>query len=99
MLSALIGVLIIVLECLRWLKTGVWEAATLHNALEWVGRAISIDEFDSGSRGLDKIVHLVLHGTLVFNAEIPSYLSGVVGGVTAIPIWEFLKRVGPSRKI
>jgi hypothetical protein len=35
----------------------------------------------------------------VFNAEIPSYLSGVVGGVTAIPIWEFLKRVGPSRKI
>ncbi len=34
-----------------------------------------------------------------FNAEIPSYLSGVVGGVTAIPAWEILKRVGPSRKV
>jgi hypothetical protein len=32
----------------------------------------------------------------VFNADIPSYLSGIVGGVTAVPVWEFLKRVGPS---
>jgi len=31
-----------------------------------------------------------------FNADIPSYLSGVVGGITAVPVWEFLKRVGPS---
>ena len=35
----------------------------------------------------------------VFNAEIPSYLSGVVGGVTAVPIWEFLKRVGPNQQV
>ena len=32
----------------------------------------------------------------VFNAAIPSYLSGIVGGLTALPVWEFLKRVGPS---
>jgi glucose-6-phosphate-specific signal transduction histidine kinase len=32
----------------------------------------------------------------VFNADIPSYLSGIVGGLTALPVWEFLKRVGPS---
>jgi uncharacterized YccA/Bax inhibitor family protein len=32
----------------------------------------------------------------VFNVDIPSYLSGIVGGVTAVPVWEFLKRVGPS---
>jgi len=32
----------------------------------------------------------------LFNTEIPSYLSGVVGGVTAIPIWELLKRNGGS---
>ena len=32
----------------------------------------------------------------VFNGDIPSYLSGVVGGVTAVPMWEFLKRVGPN---
>jgi hypothetical protein len=31
-----------------------------------------------------------------FNTDIPSYLSGVVGGITAVPVWEFLKRVGPN---
>jgi glucose-6-phosphate-specific signal transduction histidine kinase len=29
----------------------------------------------------------------LFNADIPSYLSGVVGGVTALPVWELLKRI------
>jgi uncharacterized BrkB/YihY/UPF0761 family membrane protein len=29
----------------------------------------------------------------LFNTDIPSYLSGVVGGVTAVPVWELLKRV------
>jgi len=32
-----------------------------------------------------------------FNVDMPSYLSGIVGGVTAVPVWEFLKRVGPPR--
>ncbi len=32
----------------------------------------------------------------VFNTDMPSYLSGLVGGVTAVPVWEFLKRIGPS---
>ena len=30
------------------------------------------------------------------NSDIPSYLSGAVGGITAVPTWEFLKRVGPK---
>ena len=64
MLFALIGVLMIALRCFQWLKTGVWEAVTLHNALEWwIGRAISIEKFDSGFRGLDEIVRWVLDGT------------------------------------
>ena len=29
----------------------------------------------------------------LFNVEIPSYLSGAIGGVTAVPTWEFLKRI------
>jgi len=29
----------------------------------------------------------------IFSTDIPSYLSGVVGGVSAVPIWEFLKRI------
>jgi hypothetical protein len=33
----------------------------------------------------------------LFNAEIPSYLGGIVGGITAVPAWEFLKRVGPKK--
>ena len=27
---------------------------------------------------------------------LPDYASGVVGGLTAIPVWEFLKRVKPK---
>ena len=27
----------------------------------------------------------------VFDAQIPSYLSGLIGGVTALAIWEFLR--------
>jgi glucose-6-phosphate-specific signal transduction histidine kinase len=30
-----------------------------------------------------------------FSFELPSYLAGVVGGLTAVPVWEFLKRVRP----
>ena len=32
---------------------------------------------------------------LLFNADIPSYLSGAVGGLTAVPTWEFLRRITP----
>ena len=64
MLFALIGVLIIVLQYFQWLRTGIWGAVTLHNALEWwAGKAISIDKFDSEFQGLDKIMHWVLDGT------------------------------------
>jgi ABC-type sugar transport system permease subunit len=28
----------------------------------------------------------------LFNTEIPSYLSGIVGGISALPVWELLKR-------
>ncbi|MEE9570585.1 MAG: hypothetical protein V3W02_02690 [Gammaproteobacteria bacterium] len=32
----------------------------------------------------------------VLGVVLPSYASGVIGGFTALPVWEFLKRVGPS---
>lgn len=25
--------------------------------------------------------------------DLPSYLAGVIGGLTALPLWDFLKRV------
>jgi hypothetical protein len=28
-----------------------------------------------------------------FSTNIPGYLSGIIGGVTAVPMWEFLKRI------
>jgi hypothetical protein len=31
----------------------------------------------------------------LFNADIPSYISGLVGGVTALPTWELLRRIRP----
>ena len=33
----------------------------------------------------------------IFNYDTPSYLSGAVGGITAVPAWEFLKRIRPAR--
>ncbi len=27
----------------------------------------------------------------------PSYVAGLIGGIVALPVWEFLKRVGPKR--
>lgn len=30
----------------------------------------------------------------LFNFGLPSYAAGIVGGLTALPLWEFLKRVG-----
>lgn len=33
----------------------------------------------------------------VFDARLPSYLGGIVGGLTAIPIWELLKPSGGRR--
>lgn len=29
----------------------------------------------------------------LFDADIPAYLSGLVGGATAVPVWELLKRI------
>lgn len=30
-------------------------------------------------------------------STIPSYLGGAVGGLAALPTWEFLKRIGPPK--
>ena len=32
----------------------------------------------------------------LFNSGIPSYLSGAVGGLSAVPTWEFLRRIRPK---
>ncbi len=34
----------------------------------------------------------------LLNFTIPSYVSGIVGGLTALPIWEGLKRVRPKSR-
>ena len=34
----------------------------------------------------------------VFNVPIPSYLAGIVGGLTALPVWEILKRIKPKER-
>ena len=33
----------------------------------------------------------------IFNIGLPSYAAGVIGGLTALPLWEFLKRVGEKK--
>jgi hypothetical protein len=34
----------------------------------------------------------------LFGFGLPSYIGGVIGGLTAVPVWELLKRVGPKKK-
>ncbi len=33
----------------------------------------------------------------LFNISLPSYAAGVIGGLTALPLWEFLKRTGEKK--
>jgi len=40
------------------------------------------------------IIGLLWHRLLDFS--MPDYAAGVVGGFTALPLWEFLKRVKPK---
>lgn len=34
----------------------------------------------------------------LFGVELPSYLGGLVGGLTAVPVWEFLRRIRPKHE-
>ena len=34
----------------------------------------------------------------VFNMGMPSYLAGIIGGLTALPVWEVLKRIKAKEK-
>jgi hypothetical protein len=34
----------------------------------------------------------------VFNMVIPSYLAGAISGLTALPVWELLKRIKPKKE-
>ncbi len=33
----------------------------------------------------------------VLGFALPSYAAGIIGGLTALPLWEFLKRVGEKK--
>ena len=33
----------------------------------------------------------------LFDSALPDYISGAVGGLTALPLWDFLKRVKPKQ--
>jgi hypothetical protein len=33
----------------------------------------------------------------LFNIGLPSYAAGIVGGLTALPLWEFLKQFGKTK--
>ncbi|HEY7458211.1 MAG TPA: hypothetical protein VH765_05610 [Xanthobacteraceae bacterium] len=33
----------------------------------------------------------------VFSFPLPSYVAGAVGGLTALPVWDFLRRIRPSQ--
>jgi hypothetical protein len=34
----------------------------------------------------------------IFSFPLPSYVGGVVGGLAALPTWDFLKRIRPANR-
>lgn len=34
----------------------------------------------------------------LFGSDIQSYVAGLVGGLAALPVWDFLKRIRPSEE-
>ena len=40
------------------------------------------------------LVGMIWQSLLGFN--LPGYVSGVVGGLTAVPLWDLLKRIKPK---
>ena len=34
----------------------------------------------------------------IFGIDLPAYVSGVVGGLTAVPLWDLLKKVKPKKQ-
>jgi hypothetical protein len=34
----------------------------------------------------------------IFGFDLPDYVSGVVGGLTAIPLWDLLKKAKPKKQ-
>jgi hypothetical protein len=34
----------------------------------------------------------------LFAVPIPSYVAGLIGGLAALPTWDFLKRIRPARQ-
>jgi hypothetical protein len=45
--------------------------------------------------GVSLIFDLLWHS--MFGFSLPGYASGVVGGLTAVPLWDLLKRVTPKQ--
>jgi hypothetical protein len=33
----------------------------------------------------------------IFNIGLPSYAAGIIGGLTALPLWEFLKKIAANK--
>ncbi len=34
----------------------------------------------------------------LFGFGLPDYIGGVIGGLTAVPVWELMKRFGPRKQ-
>jgi len=46
--------------------------------------------------GVSFLIGLVWHS--IFNFALPTYVTGVIAGLTAVPLLEFLKRIKPKEQ-
>lgn len=45
--------------------------------------------------GVSVVFSIIWHS--LFNFNLPPYATGVIGGLTAVPLWDMLKRVKPKK--
>ena len=46
--------------------------------------------------GISLLIGLVWRS--IFNFALPEYVTGVIAGLAAVPLWEFLKRIKPKEQ-
>ena len=73
--------------------SGVMAEVRPHAAIQ------RVPSFPAGDSGLLLTSYLAgLVSQSVFGIPIPSYVAGAIGGLAAIPTWDFLKRIRPSQQ-
>jgi hypothetical protein len=76
-------------QWLRLSETHHWEVATMNFWQRVLALLVAV-------LVISLLFNMLWHW--LFNFALPAYVSGLVGGMTAVPVWDALKRIKPKTK-